>query len=185
MSESDSRARGEAILAAAEADKTPDPLLAATPVEDGPLLGPPIPDHTRSMDAAPTPPEEPPKRRGLGLGQNRKTRSGVRQLTKSDHEKIVGLYVTIGFGVVLVNQTAGQTIAEQAESCADAWVNLAKENDGVRRGLLFMIEGGAWGAVLVAHLPILFAVLPAEFRETYKFLVPRIPDSPEGNGQVT
>jgi hypothetical protein len=183
MSADGSRERGEAIFAAADAGREPDPLLSAEPVQDGPLLDAPIPDHTRSADA-PTPPEEPRKRKGLGLGQNRKRASGVRQLTKSDHEKIEGIYITLGFGVMLVNQPAAQTIAEQATPCADAWVNLARENDGVRRALLFVIEGGAWGAVLVAHLPIVFALLPEEFRNTYRFLVPRIPDSPEGNGTV-
>lgn len=183
MSTEGYKERGEAILAAAGADRTEEPLLAAEPVPDGPLLGPPIPDHTASADAPTVPPEEP-KRRGLGLGANRKRASGVRQLTKSDHDKIEGLYITLGFGVMLVNQPAAQVIAEQATPCADAWVNLARENDGVRRILLFMIEGGAWGAVFVAHLPIMFALLPKEFRETYAFLVPKIPDSPEGNGRV-
>jgi hypothetical protein len=180
-----SRERGEAILAAADAGREPDPLLSAEPVSDGPLLDAPIPDHTRSVDA-PTgpPPEGPKKRKGLGLGQNRKRASGVRQLTKSDHEKIESIYITLGFGVMLVNQPAAQTIAEQATPCADAWVNLARENDSVRRVLLFVIEGGAWGAVFVAHLPIIFALLPEDFRNTYRFLVPRIPDSPEGNGPV-
>jgi hypothetical protein len=184
----DSRERGEAILAAAQAERGDgdDPLLAAEPVPDsGPLLGPPIPDHTASVDAKHPGGPEGPKRRGLGLGANRNRGSGVRQLTKSDHDKIEGLYITLGFGVMLVNQPAAQVIAEQATPCADAWVNLARENDGIRRILLFMIEGGAWGAVFVAHLPIMFALLPKEFRETYAFLVPRIPDSPGDNGQVT
>lgn len=183
MSADGSREQGEAILAAAAAERDPDPPLIAEPVtEGGPLLDAPIPDHTRSMDA--TPPEEPKRRKGLGLGANRKRASGVRQLTKSDHEKIEGLYITLGFAVMLVNQPAAQTIAEQATPCADAWTNLARENDGVRRALLFVIEGGAWGAVLVAHMPIVFALLPEEIRNTYRFLVPRIPDSPEGNGPV-
>jgi hypothetical protein len=60
-------------------------------------------------------------------------------------------------------------------------VELSKENDGVRRALLFLIEGGAWGAVIVAHAPIALAMLPPSLASQYNFLVAKNPpDSPDG-----
>lgn len=184
MAERDgSREHGEELLAKAGRDVTDfgvDPsLLTAAPAPNGP-----IPDHTLSGDdAPPAPPEIGKKRRGpLGsLGDNRKRASGVRQLTNADQDKIVGLYVTVAMGVMLVKPDAAQVIATQAEQCAAAWRELAKDNDSVRRALLFLIEGGAWGAVMVAHLPIVVAFLPEETRKLLSFVSPTIPDEPPGN----
>lgn len=180
MSVDDYRDRGEAILRDAHPANDTDPLLVAGEAPE-PVIPGVVPDHTRSADE---PPSEEPKRKGPLLGANRRRGSGVRALTKSDRERIVGLYVSIGFGVMMVNQPVARTIAEQSEACADAWIDLARENDSVRRALLFVIEGGAWGAVFVAHMPIMLALLPEDFRRTYGLMVPgtRIPDSPEGDG---
>jgi hypothetical protein len=188
VSTEDYRERGEAILRSAGRGPDEDPLLTAAPVP--PDTPPPfptepvVPDHTRSQ--SPEGPTEPPKapRKGFSLGTNKRRGSGVRALTAKDRDKIVGLYVTVGFGVMMFRPPTAQVIATQAEPCADAWMELARENDGVRRALLFMIEGGAWGAVVVAHMPIVFAVLPEEFGKAYSFLTPKIPDTPEGDGHV-
>lgn len=94
------------------------------------------------------------------LGQNKKPRSGVRALTEKDKDKIASLYTFGAMGLMPFRPKAAQAMAQCAEKCADAWYELAKENDGVRRALLWLMEGGAWGGVVFAHTPILLALLP-------------------------
>lgn len=95
-----------------------------------------------------------------GLGQNKKPRSGVRKLVEQDREKISNLYTFGAMALMPVRPQAGQIMALSADKCADAWYELAQENDGVRRALLAMIEGGVWGKVFMAHAPILIALIP-------------------------
>lgn len=96
----------------------------------------------------------------FGLGANVKRNSGVRALTKDDRDKIAALYTFGAAGVMPFRMKTAQIMAESADSCADAWMELAKKNDGVRRALLMLVEGGAIGAVVAAHLPILMSLLP-------------------------
>lgn len=176
--------RAAELLAAAEqerADRAAS-LLTSSPAPEGPLAQP-VPDHTASGELPPA--DQPPKaaraRPFSKLGTNKKARSGVRALTDKDRDKIVGLYVTSAMAVMMVRPPVAQVMAEQADTCADAWVELSKENDGVRRALLFLIEGGAWGAVIVAHAPIALAMLPPSLASQYNFLVAKNPpDTPDG-----
>lgn len=94
------------------------------------------------------------------LGNNKKRASGVRQLTKQDREKIEQLYVTGAMVSMPFKPDIAKALANAAEDCAEAWFELSKENDGVRRTILMLIEGGAWGKVFAAHLPIFLAAIP-------------------------
>lgn len=94
------------------------------------------------------------------LGQNKKPRSGVRALTVQDKDKIASLYTFGAMGLMPFKPKAAQAMAMSAEKCAEAWYEMARENDGVRRVLLMLIEGGAWGKVFAAHTPIILALLP-------------------------
>jgi hypothetical protein len=130
------------------------------------------PDHTRSTEDVvkeklaadginpPKTAERNPPRRARGLGQNVNRNSGVRQLTKDDRDKIAALYTFGAAGIMPFRMKTAQAMAESAETCADAWVDLAKKNDSVRRVLLMLIEGGAIGALFAAHLPIIMTLLP-------------------------
>jgi hypothetical protein len=133
------------------------------------------PDHTTADHAAPfenlKPPKIPPKPRNgqaprsngsvFGkLGSNKKLRSPVRKLTDEDIEKIESLYTFGAMGLMSFRPKAAQVMAQSAESCALAWAKLANENDSVRRALLVAIEGGVWGALFTAHMPIFYALLP-------------------------
>lgn len=44
----------------------------------------------------------------------------------------------------------------------EAWEEIAKVNPRIRRVLMKLIEGGAWGALFMAHAPILIAILTKE-----------------------
>lgn len=116
-----------------------------------------VPDHTASAEK----PTERVKKSTSKLGTNTKARSSVRKLTQADLEKLSGMYAYLGMGVMPFNEDAGLTIAKSGDSCAQAWGDLAASNDGVRRAILAMLEGGAWGGVILAHMPIVMSLLPA------------------------
>lgn len=97
---------------------------------------------------------------GGKLGTNKKLRSPVRKLTPTDRDKIATLYTFGAAGLMPFRQKAAMAMAEGAETCADAWMELADQNDNVRRVLLAFLEGGVWGKVFAAHLPILVALIP-------------------------
>jgi hypothetical protein len=94
------------------------------------------------------------------LGTNKKLRGGPRKLVERDREKIEQLYTALAMGVMPFKPKTAQMIAQSAEDCANAWFQLADENDSVRRTLLMFIEGGAWGALFAAHMPILMSLIP-------------------------
>lgn len=97
------------------------------------------------------------------LGQNKKPRSGVRKLDEKDREKIASLYVFAAMPLQAFKPKVAAAMAASADKCADAWMELAQENDTVRRTILMLIEGGVWGKVFIAHTPILLAALPSNF----------------------
>lgn len=80
-------------------------------------------------------------------------------------QPLADLYGMIALGVsVLEIQTGNadhncaRTIDDNAVAIAEAWDNLARTNDNVRRVLRKLTAGGAWGGVLMAHLPIAIAI---------------------------
>jgi hypothetical protein len=154
----------------------PDPL--ALPLQPSHSFGP---DHTAAPSTEDLVREKlaengklPPKQnqktppRGAqsvfkNLGQNKKPRSGVRKLDEKDREKIASLYVFAAMPLQAFKPKVAAAMAASADKCADAWMELAQENDTVRRTILMLIEGGVWGKVFIAHTPILLAALPSNF----------------------
>lgn len=96
-----------------------------------------------------------------GLGTN-KQRGGPRAILKRDEEALTRYYILLGMGISPMRPQLGAALAAQAEECAKAWCDVAKENDSVRRVILWLVEGGAWGALLLAHLPIAIAAIPEQ-----------------------
>lgn len=129
------------------------------------------PDHTKSRSVPPG-----VKKAFGSLGGNKKTRSGVRQLRPEDIQRIREYYDLLAFSMTLYKPAVALAITEvielpteegeekqtttRAEMAAEAWGELAKENDGVRRIILMMVETGAWSKVAMVNLPILVAALP-------------------------
>lgn len=131
------------------------------------------PDFTRTPEKEPPKVNQknPPKSTGSvfgKLGQNRKVRSSVPRLTRerqrddelSHFERLVNWYRAIGNMAEPFHPKFSTAMKAQAEDCANAWFELAETNDTVRRYILAMIEGGAWGKVIAAHTPIFMAVIP-------------------------
>lgn len=137
------------------------------------------PDHSKSTEDAvreklaesgtlpPKVNQKNPPRSGrsvfTNLGQNKKPRSGVRKLDEKDRDKIASLYVFAAMPLQAFKPKVAAAMAAGADKCADAWMELAQENDTVRRTILMLIEGGVWGKVFIAHTPILFAAMPENF----------------------
>jgi hypothetical protein len=145
-----------------------------------------VPDHTKSRENSSPKAKFEEFAAKTKLGANKAPRSPVRKLTEADREKIEGVYAALALAFVvpspLFNEDAANAIAGQATPCADAWFNLAENNDSVRRMLLMFIEGGAWGALIAAHVPIVMAFMPEHTKRAMSamFARPEVPDSPEG-----
>lgn len=96
------------------------------------------------------------------LGQNSKRNSGIRQLTKEDEEQIATAYTFFAAGIMPFRMKTAQAVAESADQCAAAWVQMAKKNDRIRKMILAALEGGAAGALFFAHLPIVISLMPED-----------------------
>lgn len=127
------------------------------------------PDHTKSRTVPPG------VKRALGkLGTNKKPRGGPRQLTGEDINRVEEYYDFIALAMTMYKPAVAAAIRDEitigidddereitrARYCAEAWGDLAKENDSVRRVILMLVETGVWSKVAMANLPILVAALP-------------------------
>lgn len=110
-----------------------------------------------------------------GFGNNRTVTGTVPQLKPADKEKIMTFYRAMAFGIRPFSKEAAETVFDNSEECADAWLDLARENVKVRRFLLAMMEGSAWSQLIAAHLPIVIACVPASTISKLPF-IPQMPD---------
>lgn len=69
------------------------------------------------------------------------------------------LYKRTGKIIKAMDKPIGIAVIESAEDCGEAWDELARTNPRVRRALMKLISGGAWGALIMAHAPIFLAIL--------------------------
>ena len=76
-----------------------------------------------------------------------------------------GLYRKAGKLVKMWDLAVGEAIIDATRkededeiTVGEAWENLAKTNPRIRAFLLKLLQGDAWGGLLMAHLPILLAV---------------------------
>jgi hypothetical protein len=74
-------------------------------------------------------------------------------------EPLTQIYALLGGVMMPFDQHCAGVIVASAESCATAMDELAYQNESVRRALTSLTTGSAMGAVLVAHLPIIMAVV--------------------------
>lgn len=134
----------------------------------------PTPDHTASGAPAPEPTPEEPRRRFLpGRGPNAGTRDNATRgertnATKPPREKkplppiptkgfapgVIKMYQTLAAAVTPFDVALGNALLASAEEAGEAWDELARQNQTVRRFLAWMLESTAWGKLLQAHAPI-------------------------------
>jgi hypothetical protein len=68
------------------------------------------------------------------------------------------VYTGMGMALMPFDPSCGRIIIESAPKCAEALDDLAKTNPAVRRLLISLVTTSAWGAVIMAHAPILMAI---------------------------
>jgi len=68
------------------------------------------------------------------------------------------MYTSMAFMVAPFNQNVARAIAMNASKCAEAWDELAHQNEAVRKALKGLLSTNATVAVVIAHVPILLAV---------------------------
>lgn len=68
------------------------------------------------------------------------------------------MYTGIGMSIMPFDPGCGRIIIENASACAESLDELAKTNQAVRRILISLVTTSAWGAVIMAHAPIVMAI---------------------------
>lgn len=112
--------------------------------------------------------------RAPGKGKNKRTRSRRPKTEASVPPFRAGpiaagmnkMYARAGKIVKVMDPAIGEAIlsttrkeAEDDVTVGEAWEELAKTNPRIRAALLKMIQGGAWGQLIMAHAPIFLAVI--------------------------
>lgn len=95
-----------------------------------------------------------------------------------------GMYSTLGAFVCMVDVPCGTAIIESADDCAKSLIEVAKNNPKVANALLKLMEGGAWGGVIVAHAPIIMAIAVHHKPQRKPKPEPR-DHNPAGNGNLS
>jgi hypothetical protein len=72
---------------------------------------------------------------------------------------LTNMYTGLGMTVAMVDKHCGMAIVESAEDCAQSWEDLAKTNPKVRRALLMLLETSDVTKIVIAHAPIMAAVM--------------------------
>lgn len=87
---------------------------------------------------------------------------------------LTNLYTGIGMSVMPFDPGCGRIIIENADKCAEALDELSKTNTAVRNFLISLCTTSAWGAVVMAHAPIVMAIamhhVPALKRQQEKMV---------------
>lgn len=170
------------LMSAAQQSETIDPngpapfdpsALAPEPTTLPPIGTdePVIPDHTASETSDPG--AEPGSERLTARERVRRAReratgnagtpatprAGVPAITDAKLRKaLTQIYMTGALGVMPFDATCANVVMMNAEKCADSLVTAAQTNPNIRRALIALTETGAWGGVMIAHLPIIAAV---------------------------
>jgi hypothetical protein len=134
----------------------PTPDHTATAEDDGPTPGP-LPPRKRVLPGRPgfRPSEPRGPRRGFNAPREERPKKPLPPIPRNgfapDVEK---LYVLLAMGIMPFDVELAGKVQEIAGPAAEAWDELARKNEVVRRVLVSLIETGAWGKVTAAHLPL-------------------------------
>lgn len=98
------------------------------------------------------------------FGKPKEKKAKVRKPTPPMPRKgiagsLTNMYTGLGMTVSMVDKHCGLAIVESAEDCAQAWEDLAKTNPKVRRALLMLLETSDVTKIVIAHAPIMAAVM--------------------------
>lgn len=111
-------------------------------------------------ETAAGPTDKPKAKRGPGRPRRPDRAPDAPTLRPGKYKQpVMGLYGTIGMAVSLARPGAGMAIMQQAESCAIAWDKAARQNPSIRRVLDAALTTSTWSELLIAHVPIVLAIL--------------------------
>jgi hypothetical protein len=83
---------------------------------------------------------------------------GINKLYLKAGKIVRAMDYDIGTAIIAITKKE----SEEDITVGEAWEEIAKVNPRIRRVLLKLISGGAWGQLLMAHAPILVAILMKE-----------------------
>lgn len=83
---------------------------------------------------------------------------GINRLYRRAGKIVLAMDADIGNAIIGSTRNTAED-GEPDDSVGAAWDELARTNPRVRRVLLKMIAGGAWGQVIMAHAPMLLAII--------------------------
>lgn len=148
-------------------EETPDPGLFE-------FVDAPMPDHNASANfvADPPPPSTEGGFRGFAQRSARKGRTkrveanvpiAVKAAIPNKKgqfvEPLVKLYAGAGTAVMMFDPVCGQAVLMSAQKCAETVDELAYQNESVRKAVWGLTQTSIMGAVFVAHLPIIMAIV--------------------------
>lgn len=142
--------------------------------------GPSVPSDTDTTEGTP-PPEPAPSITGRQAGARR------APLQKKLEEFFGTPALAYSF---MGDQYGAELLAQRTPAMAEAWYDLSTKNAGVRRVLERLVEGGAWGAVVLSTASVLVplaqhhGLIPGS--DPFATLFPPLPPSTgqSGNGSV-
>jgi len=101
-----------------------------------------------------TPPKEVPFTQADGFEPPK----GAKPRETKIKKEVQSLYTAAALAVFPFDQFIGSQIAENAENCAVAWDELARQNPQVKKMLESLIQTSAYGTIIAAHMPIIVAI---------------------------
>lgn len=82
----------------------------------------------------------------------------VPKLTTATKRTLQELYAGIGGMLLGFDEICGQTIIDAAPHCAETIYLAAQNNEALRRFVISLTQTSVYGALLIAHLPIIMAI---------------------------
>ena len=163
--------------------KTPKPDDAPTAAEDTPPGG-----HRRKRPFRPQRQASAPAAKPVGMPPPGRITKGVNRLYRRAGKAVRAFDDGIGEAFILISQnTAGE--GEPDDSVGAAWEDLARANPRIRAALVKLLAGGAWGALIEAHLPVVAAIIVKDavrrripFGRVLASMAEPEPDSAPGTG---
>ena len=147
-------------------DETPDlSKLAESVTETADPIAPNVPD-------APIDPEDTETRarvfdfladgnRAKRARKEKAPKPPMPRMRANSHpflKPLTDLYTSVGTIMCLSDPVCGMAIINNAEKCALALEDAARENEVLRRALTSLVQTSVWGAVIAAHAPIFMAI---------------------------
>lgn len=171
--------RSKGVTPPAGRSPTMDELQAlGTIAEDGEDTAPGLPPKGRRRPVMKTE-SLPPFRAGvIAKGMNKLYRKAGRIIRLFDYD--------VGTAVIMSATKQADDEDDEDTTVGEAWEAVAKSNPRIRAFLLRLMVGGAWSALLTAHLPILMAIAMKDgIRERIPFMqlaTTLLTDEPEDTG---